>query len=540
MREMPMPGLGCRCFDKLKTIKKNERKGGGIKMDLTWLDGFPEAAVPCVLFLTKEGKEKEAYRSVLSKRAMEDVERALSMGRPFCDGRMTFLLSEHNPLVLYGLGCKPVSLDSLRKAFSRVGRELVGRHIENAAFFLPSFEGLTPETALEEAAIGLGLGTFDLGIFKTGLCESEEKDHKTKMLQGAYFKSLVLDSEEGRRVLFKARCVIEAVNWTRALNTRPGNLATPEILAKEAVGLAKTYPESLQLEVFDQGEIERERMGGVLAVSSGSENPPRFIVLEYAHQEASFTVALVGKAVTFDSGGISLKPGKDMDKMKYDKSGGVAVFGVIRALCELKLPLRVIGIVPAVENMPSGKATRPGDVVTLRGGRTVEIVNTDAEGRLILADALDYALSKGSDLIIDIATLTGACVVALGHHASGLLGTANQGTVDAFSRSGERTGERVWQLPLWDEYAEALKTPYADFKNVGDGAAGTITAAAFLKPYVKDVPWVHLDIAGTAWNDKEGGFLPVGPTGTPVRLLLSFLEDFARSPKVSKPSQEGS
>jgi leucyl aminopeptidase len=337
----------------------------------------------------------------------------------------------------------------------------------------------------------------------------------------------VLDPEEGKRVLLKAGRVIEAVNWTRAFNTRPGNLATPNALAEEARGLAKAYPNLLHVEVLGQEEIEKERMGGVLAVSAGSENPPRFIVLEYAPQNASRTVALVGKAVTFDSGGISLKPGKDMDKMKYDKSGGVAVLGLIRALCEIKLPVRVIGIIPAVENMPSGRAARPGDVITLRAGRTVEVVNTDAEGRLILADGLDYALSKSPDLIVDIATLTGACVVALGHLASGLLGTADQGTIEAFFRSGERTGERVWQLPLWDEYAEALKTPYADFKNVGDGAAGTITAAAFLKPYVKNVPWVHLDIAGTAWNDKEGGFLPVGPTGTPVRLLLSFLEEVA-------------
>ena len=496
-------------------------------MDLTWMEDFPGEGVPCVLFLTKEGKEKEAYLSSLPKGVMEAVERALCIGRPCFDDKTTFLFADQAPLILYGLGCKPATLDRIRKAFSRVGRELVGRHVERAAFVLPGFEGLSPETVLEEAVIGLGVGTFDLGIFKTSLCESEEGGDKAPTLQAAWFKSLVLDPEEGKRVLLKAGRVIEAVNWTRAFNTRPGNIATPDVLAEEARGLAKAYPNLLHVEVLGQEEIEKERMGGVLAVSAGSENPPRFIVLEYAPQNASRTVALVGKAVTFDSGGISLKPGKDMDKMKYDKSGGVAVLGLIRALCEIKLPVRVIGVIPAVENMPSGKAARPGDVITLRAGRTVEVVNTDAEGRLILADGLDYALSKSPDLIVDIATLTGACVVALGHMASGLLGTADQGTIEAFFRSGERTGERVWQLPLWDEYAEALKTPYADFKNVGDGAAGTITAAAFLKPYVKNVPWVHLDVAGTAWNDKEGGFLPVGPTGTPVRLLLSFLEEVA-------------
>jgi len=363
-------------------------------VDLAWMEAFPGEGVPCVLFLTKEGKEKEAYLSSLPKGVMETVERALCIGRPYCDGKTTFLFADKVPLILYGLGCKPATLDRIRKAFSRVGRELVGRHVEKAAFVLPGFEGLSPETVIEEAVIGLGVGTFDLGIFKTSLCESEEGGHKAPTLQAAWFKSLVLDPEEGKRVLLKAGRVIEAVNWTRALNTRPGNLATPDVLAEEARGLAKAYPDLLHVEVLGQEEIEKERMGGVLAVSAGSENPPRFIVLEYAPQNASRTVALVGKAVTFDSGGISLKPGKDMDKMKYDKSGGVAVLGLIRALCEIKLPVRVIGIIPAVENMPSGKAARPGDVITLRAGRTVEVVNTDAEGRLILADGLDYALSK--------------------------------------------------------------------------------------------------------------------------------------------------
>lgn len=495
-------------------------------MEWIWTDRMPKG-VPCVLFITKEGKEKVSYRSFLPDEATQAMEGAWSVGRPYCDGKMTFIVAEPSPLVIYGMGCKPTTLDRIRTAFSRAGRELIARHIDEACFVVPDFEGPGPKEALEEACAGLGLGVFDLGLFKTTGCSLEGNEHETPRLKKVFITSLAIEAETGREVLSKAQKVIESVNWARRLNTLPGNMATPEALAKEAKALGEKYHDVLHVEVLGKEDIEKERMGGVLAVARGSENDPRFIVIEYAPSKATKTVACVGKAVTFDSGGISLKPGKDMDKMKYDKSGGIAVLGLIRALCELNLPIKVVGIIPAVENMPSGQASRPGDVITLRAGRTIEIVNTDAEGRLILADGLDYALTKNPDLILDLATLTGACVIALGHLASGLLGTADSRIIEALVQSGERTGERVWQLPLWDGYSEALKTPYADFKNVGDGTAGTITAAAFLKPYVKERPWVHLDIAGTAWNDKEGSFLPVGPTGTPIRLLLAFLEGYS-------------
>jgi leucyl aminopeptidase len=487
---------------------------------------MPEG-IPWVLFVTKEGKEGVSYSSLLPDQCAKMLEDARSVGRPYCEGKMTFLIAKPSPLVIYGMGCKPITLDRIRSASSRVGRELMARHIDEACFVIPPLEGLEPKEALEEACAGLGLGVFDLGLFKTTGCSLEGEEHETPRFKKANITSLAIEAEKGREILSKVQGLIESVNWARRLNTLPGNMATPEALAKEAKALGEMYPEWLQVEVLGKEEIEKERMGGVLAVAAGSENSPRFIVLEYKPEKFTKTIAMVGKAVTFDSGGISLKPAKDMDKMKYDKSGGIAVLGIIRALCELKLPIGVVGIIPAVENMPSGQASRPGDVITLRAGRTIEIVNTDAEGRLILADGLDYALTKNPDLIVDLATLTGACVIALGHLASGLLGTADSKTIEAFSQAGERTGERVWQLPLWEGYQEALKTPYADFKNVGDGTAGTITAASFLKPYVKDKPWVHLDIAGTAWNEKEGSFLPVGPTGTPIRMLLAFLEAYS-------------
>nr|NIP83691.1 leucyl aminopeptidase [Gemmatimonadota bacterium]NIQ59998.1 leucyl aminopeptidase [Gemmatimonadota bacterium]NIU80215.1 leucyl aminopeptidase [Gammaproteobacteria bacterium]NIX48602.1 leucyl aminopeptidase [Gemmatimonadota bacterium]NIY13051.1 leucyl aminopeptidase [Gemmatimonadota bacterium] len=280
--------------------------------------------------------------------------------------------------------------------------------------------------------------------------------------------------------------------------------------------------------VFDRAAMEEEGFGGILGVAAGSEEEPRFIVLEYRGAgEDEAPLALVGKGVTFDSGGISIKPSQKMEEMKYDMSGAAAVLGAMQAVARLRPRINVVALVPATENLPSGRATKPGDVLTMYSGKTVEVINTDAEGRLILADALAYARERyGPRAMIDAATLTGAVVVGLGHHAVGLMG--NDGDLmDEVRAVGERTGERCWPLPLWDEYRKQLDSDVADLKNTGGRPAGSLTAGWFLKEFVGDVPWVHLDIAGTAWRDEPAPYLRKGATGVPTRLFIEWIRDRA-------------
>jgi leucyl aminopeptidase len=267
-------------------------------------------------------------------------------------------------------------------------------------------------------------------------------------------------------------------------------------------------------------------MGGILAVGRGSANPPRLIVLEHGRPARGArrrpTLALVGKGITFDTGGISIKAAEAMDEMKHDMSGGAAVIAALRAAALLRLPLHVVGIVPAAQNMPDGRAYLPGDIVTSANGKTIEVLNTDAEGRVVLSDALHHATSFEPDAIIDLATLTGACIVALGHVCAAVLGN-DEALIRNVIAAGERTRERAWQLPLWDEYKKQIKGSFGDVKNTGGRPAGTITAAAFLSHFVGNVPWAHLDIAGTAWRKGDGDDGPKGATGFGVRLLLELL-----------------
>jgi leucyl aminopeptidase len=266
-------------------------------------------------------------------------------------------------------------------------------------------------------------------------------------------------------------------------------------------------------------------MGALLGVAAGSIQPPRFIIIEYRGGGSRPFIALVGKSITFDSGGISIKPGENMDRMKDDMSGGAAVLGAIRNAAALKLKLNIVGLLPAAENMPGGRALKPGDVLRSMSGQTIEIINTDAEGRLILSDALAYACRYKPSVIIDIATLTGACTIALGHEAAGMVGTSDQ-YKQQVRAAGEKTGERVWELPLWESYYDQIKSDIADMKNTGGRAASVITAAAFLSKFVRKYPWVHLDIAATAWTEKDRPYTPKGATGIGTRLLTQFLRDF--------------
>jgi leucyl aminopeptidase len=326
--------------------------------------------------------------------------------------------------------------------------------------------------------------------------------------------------EAARRGAERGRVVAEAQNYARELAARPANVVTPHYLGDEARQIGQEL--GLKVTILDEEAMRSDGMAALLAVAAGSAEEPRFIAIEHTPLEGRRPVALVGKGVTFDAGGLSLKTPENMQTMKYDMSGAAAVLGAVRAIARLQLPLNVVGLIPAVENMPSGRAMRPGDVISSRSRKTIEVLNTDAEGRLILADALSYAARYEPEALVDVATLTGACVVALGHEAIGLMGT-DQALMDEIRAAGERSGERVWQLPLWDEYRELLKSEVADIKNTGGRPAGTISAAIFLREFVGSVPWAHLDIAGTAWAEKAGPLQPVGPTGVGVRLLTEWL-----------------
>jgi len=319
------------------------------------------------------------------------------------------------------------------------------------------------------------------------------------------------------------RAIGLGVNFARDLGNRPANVCTPSHLAEQARELKKGRGK-LRVEIIEEKGMHELGMGSLLSVSSGSRQPAKLIVFQYRGGPAKQKpVVLVGKGVTFDTGGISLKPAATMDEMKFDMCGAASVFGTIKACLELELPQNVVGLVPATENMPGGLATRPGDVVTSMSGQTIEILNTDAEGRLILADALSYAERFDPDVVIDIATLTGACVIALGEHASGLLSN-DQKLADRLLSAGMSAGDRCWQLPLWDDYQEQLKSNFADMANVGGRSAGTITAACFLARFAREYRWAHLDIAGTAWL----GGAKKGATGRPVPLLMEYLLEHRR------------
>lgn len=322
--------------------------------------------------------------------------------------------------------------------------------------------------------------------------------------------------------IIQGQALNNGIDLTKDLSNLPGNICTPTYLADQARGLGRQY-KSIKTTVLDEAQMEKLGMHSLLSVSRGSRQPAKLIVMEYRGSTARTKqkpIVLVGKGLTFDAGGISLKPAAGMDEMKYDMCGGASVFGTLKAIAEMELPLNVIGIVPSSENLPDGEANKPGDVVTSMSGQTIEILNTDAEGRLILCDALTYAQKYEPALVVDIATLTGACIVALGHHASGLLGN-DEKLVEKLLAAGQKSGDRAWQLPMWEEYDEQLKSPFADMANIGGRSAGTITAACFLGRYTKEFKWAHLDIAGTAWRSNSDK----GATGRPVPLLTQFLID---------------
>jgi leucyl aminopeptidase len=407
--------------------------------------------------------------------------------------------------------------EAVRRFAGRAVRAAEPRELTSVSVYLPP-GALDTALAVEAATEGLMLAAWRFTELKTS--KEEDGAPVTHVTAGA----ILIDAkarkaaDEGLRF---GRAVATGQNFARTLQSRPGNVATPEHLGEEARAMAKEV--GLEIEVFDKKRIEKERMHALLAVNQGSDIEPRFIVLRHRGGKPKQPfLALVGKGLTFDAGGISIKPAQGMEEMKYDMSGGAAVFGAMRAIAEIGLPLNVIGLVPSTENLLSGKAVKPGDIIQSRGGKTIEVINTDAEGRLILADALDYAKSLKVASIVDMATLTGSVVIALGAHAIAVLGT-DETLIQQLRDAGQRAGERCWPLPLWAEYRKQLKSEVADMMNVGGRPAGTITAAWFLREFVGDVPWAHLDIAGTAYGTEPLPYQRKGGYGIPVRLLVEWL-----------------
>jgi leucyl aminopeptidase len=373
------------------------------------------------------------------------------------------------------------------------------------------------------AISGALMGLFEPDKYRTKDKEERELDWIAVVIEGADERALKRGAERGR-------IIGESVNYTRDLANEPGVFMTPTILAGRAKEVAKKF--DLTIDVLEKKQMEKLGMGALLGVARGSDEPPKLIVMKYQparvnKEHKNELLALVGKGITFDSGGISLKPGENMELMKYDMTGAATVIGAMRAIAQLKPSIPVLGIAPCSENLPSGKATKPGDVLIAMTGKTIEVINTDAEGRLVLADAIAYAKKLGATRVIDMATLTGAVSIALGDVNTGILGT-DQGLIDQLIACGKVVGEKFWQLPLDKEYSNQIRSDIADIKNVGGKKAGTITAAAFLKEFADGISWAHMDIAGTAWGDPATPYRAKGPTGVAVRTLVEYVESTSR------------
>ncbi|MEP6993593.1 MAG: leucyl aminopeptidase [Acidobacteriota bacterium] len=414
---------------------------------------------------------------------------------------------------LCGLGKAEASPSRVRAALRRAVRDAVKRTPRIALAFdaglsEDSFRALLPQ---------IGSADYRFDRYKTLPSEPRVRsDASVQVLPppGLPARSLA-------EAVTRAQIIADAVRWARDVGNMPGNELGPLELAREAKALTKRH--GLRFRALDKREIEREKMGGLLAVNAGSARPPVFLIGEYKPAKSRGTAVVVGKGVTFDSGGISLKPAASMGEMKYDMMGAATAFACLAAARALALPVRVVALAPVTENMPGGTATRPGDILRMRNGKTVEVDNTDAEGRLILADALSYAEKFAPDVLLDFATLTGAVVIALGHECAGLM-TPDDELARQLTQAGETTGERLWRLPLWSDYRENLKSEWADMKNTGGRAAGTINAGVFLHEFVPPgVPWAHLDIASVAHFEKEQGGWPAGATGFGVALTIEFL-----------------
>lgn len=434
-------------------------------------------------------------------------------------------------LLIVGLGkAKTFSVDEVRKGAGAAVRAAKPRGIRELAIAFPEDHALSDEhlealpcsltsRALTEGAeiAELDWDTYrsdrkDLSVRKLTIVAKDEEPSTRNEIQAGFEEGLI---------------VAEAQNFARALVNEPGNVLTPTVLAARAKAMCDEA--GLQCEVYSTDKLTELKMGAFAAVAQGSAEPPALIVMTYSPEglaEGGPVMGLVGKGITFDTGGISIKPADNMEKMKYDMAGSASMIGAMKAIAGLKPNVKVIGIVCSAENMPDGKAFKPGDVVTAMSGTTIEIINTDAEGRLVLADGLHYAKTLGCTHLIDAATLTGACVVALGYLNAGLFSN-DESTWQHFMSGLSRTGEKFWRLPCTDDYREGIKSQIGDIMNSGGRAGGAISAAMFLKVFAGETPWIHLDIAGCAWNEEAKPWLPKGPTGVAVRSIVEWVRSYA-------------
>jgi leucyl aminopeptidase len=419
-------------------------------------------------------------------------------------------------LLLVGVGeKKALKLATLRKASATAVKALNAAGVTDA---LNCLTELAPTGTSSESTTRAVVETSEHAAYRFNRMKSKGNEAKATLKRMRLRVATRNQLTPARRGLATGRAIANGVSLARNLGNLPANVCTPKYLASEARKLARQYA-SLKVKVLTETDIKRLGMGDFWGVARGSSEPPRLIVFEYSGAAKSRQpVALVGKGVTFDAGGISLKPAAKMDEMKYDMCGAASVFGTIRAACEMQLPVNLVGVTPATENMPDGNAVKPGDVLKSLSGQTVEVLNTDAEGRLILSDSLTWVARYKPSVVVDMATLTGACVIALGHHASGLM-SADDKLADDLLAAGERAGDRAWRLPLWDDYQSELESNFADFANVGGREGGAITAGCFLSRFTGDYRWAHLDIAGTAWETGA----KKGATGRPVGLLAEWL-----------------
>lgn len=497
---------------KSSCLLKNEVKK---KCDAL-VSGFYEGDKDAVSVLGKVGRDTEHFfREIFRAKQFEGKEREVFF---------TYLpgFKAARAVFLVGLGKRDkYDLEKLRRVTGRILKYAENHKLSSLAFDLKSLA--PPKSASQEVGRAVteaaGLAAFRFRKYKT-------RDEGKKEVQAL---DLIcedgLERKEVQAGMRFGRLVADAANIARALATEPANRMTPRILGARAQELAKEA--GLRCEILDERQIKRLGMGGLMGVAQGSHEPPRFIILETpVESKSQKPVVLVGKGITFDSGGISLKPATDMEKMKYDMSGAAAVIATLWLAGQMKLPFKVVGIAPTCENLPSERPQRPGDIVTISNGKTVEVINTDAEGRLILADGLSFAVKQGPRYLIDLATLTGACRATFGEFAIGMMGN-HRTLLDALKEAGEKSGERCWELPLWDDYKDHIKSDIADLKNIGKGVAGAIIGGKFLEEFVGDTPWVHLDIASTGWFDENHPYIAKGSSGAGVRLLAQFLKDLA-------------
>ena len=423
-------------------------------------------------------------------------------------------------IVLLGMGKKAeVTTDKLRFVIGAAMRTIQNLHATTVATVIPATENQDLKLTAQAVTEGALLGTYQFNYYKTTKPTADRIEELTIIENDAEKNSTI------NQGIAEGIIIGQSVNLARDLGNHPPIYMTPSQLSLQAEEIGRKH--NLEIMILGQKEMQQEEMNALLSVAKGSTEPPKMIILKYMGDKDSKEItAFVGKGVTFDSGGISIKPSLNMGDMKNDMAGASAVLSAMLGISQLKPKVNILGIIPCTENMPAGNASKPGDVVTSMSGKTIEIINTDAEGRLILADAITYAQKLGATQILDIATLTGACVVALGNVASGLL-TNNQGFCQKIKTAAIHTGEKMWELPNFPEYKELIKSNIADLKNSGGRMAGTITAGVFIEAFTNDLPWVHMDIAGTADSDKDHGYRTKGATGVGTRTLIQLAKDLS-------------